>query len=87
MVITDRWYESIILLAAHLNMPVELIAAQSMKVAEKYPHGPLTDQQTAIFHKNFQLDFILYEVSNLILDAKINGERTVIKNIQNLTHY
>ena len=56
-------------------MPVELIAAQSMNVAEQYPHGPLTDQQTAVLHKNFKLDFILYEVSNQILDAKISGER------------
>lgn len=74
LVVTNRWKESIIILAAYLNIPVEHIAVPARKVASDYPRGPLTTKQQAILNRIYRLDYLVYEVSNQLLDAKISGK-------------
>ena len=59
--------------AAYLNTPVETLQVPTRKVAEAYPRGPLNTKQLAILRRIYKLDFLIYEVSNQILDAKIEA--------------
>ena len=77
--VTDRWLESLVIMALQLNIPIEYLLLPNRKVAEEYPRGPLTLRQMSILKKNYRIDYLIYEVSNQLLDAKIDGEFVMIK--------
>ena len=71
--VTERYYESMIILAAYLNVPIENIYSPSRQKIEWYPTPQFNKRQIDIFKKYFKIDLLIYEISNMILDDHIKG--------------
>ena len=62
-----------ILLAAHLNIPLELMVVPENHVAEKYPKPKLSKEQMDIFKRLNKMDYMLYNRFVKVLNDKIDA--------------
>ena len=70
-----------ILLAAHLNVPVENIYSPSKKQADYYPKPKLSSNQERVFRKFFNIDLLIYDIANIIMDEKIQGIVLILSSL------
>ena len=71
VIILEYYVESMILLAAHLDIPLEYMFVSSHKIAEEYPKPALTPDQRATFEKHFKIDIMMYRLFNETFHNKI----------------
>ena len=59
------------------------------KIAESYPRGPLTDKQMEILRRIYGIDYLIYEVSCQVMDAKIEafGRKRMAREVEKLKAY
>ena len=71
VIIIERFWESLVLLAQALHIPVEYVYAPSENISVKYAKPQLSEYQNYIFEKFYQMDIILYNLSNEKFDRQI----------------
>lgn len=72
VVVLDKYAESMVLLAAHLDIPLEYMVVPPNKVAEKYPKPSFNEEQMATLKKFHKVDYAVYERFKEILEDKID---------------
>lgn len=73
VIILEYYIESIVLLAAHLNVPLEFMYVKFHKVADEYPKTELNVEQMATFKEFFKIDILMYQRFNQTLHTKIDA--------------
>ena len=68
IIITERFLESLVILAAVLHIPVEYLYALSHNISAPYEKPALNEEQTRIFEKFNRIDIMMYELANQKLD-------------------
>ena len=72
VIITDRFLESLVLLAAVLHIPVEYLYAVSVN-GRQYEKPSLSAEQMATFKKYFRMDIMLYELAFEKMERQIES--------------
>ena len=73
IIITERFLESLVILAAIFHIPVEYLYAVSTNVSKPYSKPSLNEEQTRIFEKFNRIDIMMYELANQKLDKQIEA--------------
>ena len=73
IIITERFLESLVLLAAVLHIPVEYLYAVSENISRKYEKPSLSDEQMATFEKYFRMDIMLYKLAERKMERQIES--------------
>ena len=73
IIITERFLESLVILAAVFHAPVEYLYAVSTNISKKYAKPNLNEEQMRVFEKFNRIDIMMYELANQKLDKQIDA--------------
>jgi len=89
IVLIERFWESLVLIALSLHIPVEYLYAPSENISVKYEKPDLSPSQLAVYQKYFKMDIIMYEMAETKLERQIDafGRENMKKQVDKLIEY
>ena len=73
IIITERFLESLVILAAVFQIPVEYLYAVSTNISKPYAKPTLNEEQMKVFEKFNRIDILMYKLANQKLDKQIDA--------------